>query len=753
MSNAGFYTVGGTVQAGSGVYLPRQADEELLVFCRESIFAYVLTPRQLGKSSLMVRTAEQLRAEGIVPVVIDLQQFGTTLTAQEWYLGLLTTFEDQLDLDTDVIDWWEAQPQLGLTQRLTLFFETVLLQEVAAQVVVFVDEIDTTLSLAFTDDFYAAIRFLYTARAQKPEFRRLSFVLVGVATPTDLIRDPKRTPFNIGQRVDLTDFSLGEAYPLARGLGATQGPRVLQWVFDWTGGHPYLTQRLCAALVQAGREVWTEAAVAAVVQATFFGEMSDRDSNLQFVRDMLRRRSSMLGRSPALGVGTVLDVYLAAWQGKTVIDEEQSLIKSHLKLAGVVVSRAGQLRVRNTIYRRVFDKAWVRQQRQYVPVDWWKQLRRIAVSLGILFLVAPAPLAVFAFQQWQAAESAQERAEKARDDEKKQRMLAEDNQAEAQKQQLLAEKQSALALRAKAEAEKLRNIAEGKRKDADASRTKAVNARIAEKEQRLVAERERQAAVAARGEEARQRQLAELKTAEAEVAQLEAVAAQAEAEEQREIAREQGFIARANLSQAQYLNHQGLDALLTAVKLGKEIKQSPESLTTTKILATANLREIVYGIREQQRLQPKRLTRFSDVAFSPDGEILALASGGGTVKLWNRDGEELETLEGYSNSAVAAAFSSGGEILALASYDGTVKLWNRDGEELATLEGHPGFAVAVDFSPDGEILALGSNEGTVKLWNWDSKELATLEGHFGVVVAVNFSPDGEILASGSLDGT
>ena len=64
--------------------------------------------------------------------------------------------------------------------------------------VIFIDEIDSTLSLPFTDDFYAAIRYVYNARARAPEFQRLSFVLIGVATPSDLISDPKRTPFNIG---------------------------------------------------------------------------------------------------------------------------------------------------------------------------------------------------------------------------------------------------------------------------------------------------------------------------------------------------------------------------------------------------------------------------------------------------------------------------------------------------------------------------------------------------------------------------
>ncbi|NEO85715.1 MAG: hypothetical protein F6J87_15905 [Spirulina sp. SIO3F2] len=736
MMSTGFYTVGGTVQAGGGVYLPRQADEELLVLCREAIFAYVLTPRQMGKSSLMVNTAEHLRAEGIAPVIIDLQQLGTTVTAEQWYLGLLTTFEDQLELETDAIDWWERQPQLGFAQRLTLFFETVLLPEVAGQVVVFVDEIDTTLSLAFTDDFYAAIRFLYTVRAQNRALRRLSFVLVGVATPTDLIRDPKRTPFNIGQRVDLTDFTLEEAHPLTAGFGTTQGERVLQWVFDWTGGHPYLTQRLCAALVADGREVWTAVAVTEVVRATFLGEMSDRDSNLQFVRDMLVRRSA------TLGIGAVLEVYLAVLRGKGVSDEEQSLVKSHLKLSGVVVRQAERLALRNEIYRRVFDRAWVRR---HLPVNWLKQVRRIAAGLGILFLIAPAPFAVFAWQQWQGAESARESAEVARDAEKEQRMLAEENQAEAENQQVLAEEQRTLALRAKAEADKQRKIAEGKRKDADASRTKAVTARIAEKEQRLVAERERRAAVAARGEEARQRRVAELKTAEAEVARLAEVEAWAEAEEQREIAREQGFIARANLAQIQYLDHQGLDALLTAVKLGKEVKYSSETTISTKFLATANLREIVYGIREKGRFQAEQLTGFSDVVFSPDGQILAAASHDGTVRLWQQNGKALATLKGHSGKVWGVSFSPDGQTVVSVGTDRTVKVWNLQGEELATLKSDT--VKGIGFGPDGLTIASESRGGIVRLWNLQGDELAILEGHSGTVVGVSFSPDGQTIAS------
>ena len=226
------------MQAGGGVYIPRQADQELLALCRSGAFAYVLTPRQMGKSSLMVQTATVLREQGIRTATVDLTTIGVQLDAAAWYLGLLTTICRQLGLVRQLMQWWQAHQQLGVTQRLTQFIEDVILTEVSERIVIFVDEIDTTLNLDFTDDFFIAIRSFYLARAEDPEFARLSFVLFGVATPSDLIRNPQRTPFNIGQRVDLTDFTFEEARLLAEGFALPQAEaeQVLRWVLAWTGG-------------------------------------------------------------------------------------------------------------------------------------------------------------------------------------------------------------------------------------------------------------------------------------------------------------------------------------------------------------------------------------------------------------------------------------------------------------------------------------------------------------------------------------
>ncbi|NET36876.1 MAG: hypothetical protein F6K19_33425, partial [Cyanothece sp. SIO1E1] len=141
------------------------------------------------------------------------------------------------------------------------------------------------------------------------------------------------------------------------------------------------------------------------------------------------------------------------------------------------------------------------------------------------------------------------------------------------------------------------------------------------------------------------------------------------------------------------------------------------------------------------------------VSFSPDGKTLASASADRTVKLWSRDGQLLQTLAGHSDSVLSVSFSPDGKTLASASSDRTVKLWSRDGQLLQTLEGHSDSVLSVSFSPDGKTLASASSDRTVKLWSRDGQLLQTLEGHSASISSVSFSPDGKTLASASSDRT
>lgn len=371
-----FFIAGGTMRSGAASYVPRPADAELLAATMAGEFCYVLTPRQMGKSSLMVRTARQLQAAGVRTVILDLTSIGTEVTVEQWYLGLMSRINARLNRAFDLTGWWAERAHLGIVQRFTEYLREMLLQQ-EERVVIFIDEIDTTLSLDFRDDFFAAIRYFYNMRSDEPGLERLSIALLGVATPADLIRDRTRTPFNIGRRIDLLEFSREDARILEDGLEAIfpgRGAAVFDRIYHWTAGHPYLTQKLCQAASEDAACAESPERVDDLVHALFLSEAARRETNLQFIRDNIQGQ-------PVNDQRQIVKLYRDVRRGKLVAEDERSTAQNRLKLIGLVKGNSSSLQVRNNIYRTVFDEGWIKQA---LPVDW---NRRIAVAAIIALLV------------------------------------------------------------------------------------------------------------------------------------------------------------------------------------------------------------------------------------------------------------------------------------------------------------------------------------------------------------------------------
>ncbi len=372
---AEFFVAGGTLPASAPSYVSRPADDQLLTAAASSQFCYVLTTRQMGKSSLMVRTARSLKQQGVRTAIIDLTTMGGK-TEETWYLDFLTELSDQLSLTQDVEAWWQERATLGAVRRFSNFLRDVALEEISDQIVIFVDEIDFTLGLPFADDFFAAVRATYNARALDARFNRLTFIFLGVAAPADLIKDRTRTPFNIGEGIVLRDFDRTDAAVLPQGLEAAypgQGQSILDRIFYWTAGHPYLTQTLCREVVDTRRAgPWTEMEVDRVVGDLFLSDQTNREQNLQFVQDRVLKNPQRR---------ELLRLYGKVRGGKAVTNDEQSMLQNQLKLAGLVTTDAGNLRIHNEIYRVVFDAKWIKAN---TPRDSNRIVAYAAVALTVV---------------------------------------------------------------------------------------------------------------------------------------------------------------------------------------------------------------------------------------------------------------------------------------------------------------------------------------------------------------------------------
>jgi hypothetical protein len=364
-------------------YVERPEDRESLDYINRGKYIALIGARKTGKTSLLYHLRHQL-GHDFITLFVDVMPFKDTV--RNWYRQfaekILGQLQESIEVSTDerakLLDL--ASDHLGLC----MFLEGLAGKtESTDRILVMMDEVGTVRP-EIADPLFRALRAAYNSRDYSG-FYRYIFVFAGVFEPADLIKGDDGSIFDVAKKVYMSDAGSSGVRQLVVLLDPEVSDQIVDHIYDWTGGHLYLTQRLCSILDDRGITNITENSVYQAVTDI----IADDDSIVR-IRQRLNRDE---------GAKSALKRVLA---GKRL--RWNNTVVRKLNLIGVVKKdRKNNCVIRNRIFEKALDEYF-----QEPPLGGGRQepsSRRIRTSIFALIAILSLLLALLL--SWRACDVVQ----------------------------------------------------------------------------------------------------------------------------------------------------------------------------------------------------------------------------------------------------------------------------------------------------------------------------------------------------------
>lgn len=243
----------GSMDPQSTFYVERVTDRVALeTIQRQGVTITIKGPRQMGKSSLLLRVREAALKAGKRVALLDFQLFdkATLIEPDLFFRQFCEWLTDELEMDSRVEEFWGVP--LGNSQRTTRYLQRYLLKELGRSLVLAMDEVEITFDSSFRSDFFGMLRSWHNSRQTNSLWKQLDLVLVTSTEPYQLIENLNQSPFNVGEVIELEDFTAAQVAELNRRHGSPFTVVEESELVSLLAGHPYLTRR-ALYLVASGR--------------------------------------------------------------------------------------------------------------------------------------------------------------------------------------------------------------------------------------------------------------------------------------------------------------------------------------------------------------------------------------------------------------------------------------------------------------------------------------------------------------------